>query len=310
MAAVHPEGLVKYRQMQPVRAMSTLQRMSLIQSQDAVTDNINPPNDYCGSYESLEINGPPVVGTAVDSARSTRSNDVFYGFVGNGRTVRVSSCFDKTTVAHNFLLCNGGCTSRGFGEVSTDASCKGNGNAAAYEFDTIAGRFYPIIVYSCTVADEGLFAIQVTDYINPPNDYCDSYQLLDIGGPSVMGSTVNSTRSTRSNNNVFYSFVGNGRTVRVSTFFEETLVAHSFLERNGGYSSRTFGEVSTDATCTASTIQSLCILKMQATRGLLRFKSSIQWNQRIWNAWMLTPFQSAARQYQLMSLLLPYKLTR
>jgi len=89
-------------------------------------------------------------------------DDANCAFIGNGRRVRISTCSDEATTAHNFVLRNGGCGSQAFGETSTDPTCTGNVNAAAYEFDTVAGRTYPIHVYPRNSGVQGEFAVQAT----------------------------------------------------------------------------------------------------------------------------------------------------
>ena len=139
-----------------------------------------------------------MVGTTVGATTELRLDDVVYSFVGNGRTVRISTCFDQTQVAHSFVLRNGGCSSSGFGETSSDAECPQIPNAASYEFDTKDGVTYPLIVYTRQEGVQGQFAIQVTDYINPINDYCAQAPSLSINGAPVIGSTVNATKELRS----------------------------------------------------------------------------------------------------------------
>lgn len=76
----------------------------------------------------------------------------------------MSTCFEETTTAHNFLVRNGSYSRSGVrgSEVSTDASCSGNAAAAAFEFDFVTGTLYPIIVYPCNQGAAGEFGIQVT----------------------------------------------------------------------------------------------------------------------------------------------------
>jgi hypothetical protein len=216
-----------------------------------ITDYANPSNDNCPQAIPLQINGIATIGDTINATGSTQQNDVVYQFVGNGRRVRISTCFDETTTAHNFILRNGGCTSAGFGESRTDFSCTGNANAAAYEFDTVLGRTYPIFVYPRGTGLQGQFAIQITDYANPDNDNCQDAVLLQINEGAIAGTTENATDSTRLDD-VVYQFVGNGGRVRISTCFDETTTAHNFILRNGGCTSAGFGESSTDFSCTGN----------------------------------------------------------
>lgn len=213
-----------------------------------VTDFVNPSNDYCDQSISLQFGGSPVIGSTVNATASTRISDVAYSFVGNGRRVRISTCFDETLTPHDIVLRNGGCGSQLFGERSADLSCGQNSDAAAYEFDSIIGRTYPILVFPRNVGQQGQFAIQVTDFVNPVNDACDQAISLEINGMPTVGSTVNATLTTRSED-VVYRFIGNGRRMRISTCFDETTTAHNIVLRNGGCGSQLFGETITDPTC-------------------------------------------------------------
>ena len=213
-----------------------------------VTDFVNPPNDVCNQAQELEVNGPAVSGTTINATQELVADDVVYFFIGNGRKMRVSTCTDETTTAHNFLVRNNGCNGGGLGEVVTDPKCPSNIRAAGFEFDTVAGRTYPVVVYPRTADATGNFAIFVSDFVNPANDYCDQAIQLQIGGDPVIGSTVNATRQLF-DDDVVYSFVGNGRKVRVSTCFDETTTAHNFLVRNNGCNGGGLGEVVTDTEC-------------------------------------------------------------
>ena len=155
----------------------------------------------------------------------------------------------------NFLIWNGGCSSSGISgsDTGVDHSCAGNGDAATFEFDSAPGVFYPVIVYPRKAGITGQFAIQVTDFESPPNDYCTHAVSLEVGGSPLVGSTVNATAETRADD-VIHSVVGNGRRLRISTCFQETTTAHNFLIRNGGCSSSgvSGSEVSTDASCSGN----------------------------------------------------------
>jgi hypothetical protein len=216
---------------------------------DTGTARAQPANDNCASAQSILINdASPKVGTTVGATTELRLDDVVYSFVGEGRTVRISTCFDQTQVAHSFVLRDGGCVYATFGESSSDAECPQIPNAASYEFDTEDGVTYPLIVYTRQEGVQGQFAIQVTDYVNPINDYCAKALSLSINGAPVTGSTVNATWEARSDD-VVYSFVGNGHTVRISTCFGNTTVPHNFVLRDGGCVYATFGESSSDTNC-------------------------------------------------------------
>ena len=76
-----------------------------------VTECINPANDNCAQCQPLEIGDDAAVGSTANATFTTRSSDVHRGFVGAGRRVRASTCFDVTTAAHNFTIRNGGCGS-------------------------------------------------------------------------------------------------------------------------------------------------------------------------------------------------------
>jgi hypothetical protein len=209
-----------------------------------------PANDNCASAQSILINGdPPAVGTTIGATTEVSPDDVVYSFAGNGHTVRISTCFNQTQVAHSFYLKNGGCGGSYFGYSSSDAECPQNPNAASTEFDTGAGVTYPIFVYTRQEGIQGQFAIQVTDYINPINDYCAQAQPISINGAPVIGSTVNATKEVYSDD-VVYSFDGNGHTVRISTCFDETVVPHNFILKNGGCGGSYFGDVSVAQDCT------------------------------------------------------------
>jgi hypothetical protein len=204
-----------------------------------VRDYVNPMNDYCEQAISLPINGSPVRGSTVHATKQTLVNDVSYVFVGNGRRVRVSTCFPDTTTAHNFVIRNGGCSSSYVSGSTTSSApeCTGNANAyaATFEFESVNGRSYPILVYPRSPGVQGRFAIRVSDYVNPINDYCEQAISLTINGAPVQGSTVNATKQSQLND-VSYVVVGNGRRVRVSTCFAYTTTAHNFVIRSGGCS--------------------------------------------------------------------------
>ena len=122
----------------------------------------SPLNDNCAQAISLTINVKPVQGSTVSATTQSQVDDVSYVFVGNGRRVRVSTCFPDTTTAHNFVLLNGGCTSPYYsGSTSlSDDQCLGNVNAASFEFDSVNGRSYPILVYPRNPGVQGQFAIR------------------------------------------------------------------------------------------------------------------------------------------------------
>jgi hypothetical protein len=203
-----------------------------------VSDYVNPVNDYCSQAISIRINGRPERGSTVNATYENQVSDVSYVFVGNGRRVRVSTCFPDTTTAHNFVLLNGGCTSPYYSgsNALSDDQCLDNTNAASFEFDTVNGRSYPILVYPRSSGVQGQFAIRVSDYVNPVNDYCSQAISLRINGRPVRGSTVNATYENQVSD-VSYVFVGNGRRVRVSTCFPDTTTAHNFVLLNGGCTS-------------------------------------------------------------------------
>lgn len=169
----------------------------------------------------------------MNATQEARAGDVVYSFVGNGRTVRVSPCFSETTTVHNLLLRNGGCSSAGFGESVIYPTCIGNPNAAAYQFDSVNGGVYPLNVYPRGSGVVGQFAVQVTDFMNPPNDYCQQAIPLEVDGAPVTGSTVNATQETRAND-VIFTFVGDGGVVEVTTCFSEATTSHDLLLRNCG----------------------------------------------------------------------------
>jgi hypothetical protein len=200
----------------------------------------SPLNDNCAQAISLTINGNRVQGSTVNATYQYQVSDVSYVFVGNGRRVRVSTCFPDTTTAHNFVLIDGGCTSSYLsGSTSLSApKCTGNigDTAASFEFDTVDGRSYPIIVYPRSPGVQGQFAIRVSDYANPVNDYCAQAISVKINGAPVQGSTVHATDQTQVDD-VIYVFVGNGKRVRISTCFPYTTTAHNFVLLDGGCSS-------------------------------------------------------------------------
>ena len=124
------------------------------------------------------------------------------------------------------------------------------GNAATLEFDSQEGILYPIIVFPRNPARQGQFTIQVTDYSNLANDYCDQYQSLEYGDEKVLGSTVNATLQMRKED-VHYGIVGNRRRLRILTCFDKTTTAHNFLVHNGGCSSSALSGLTslTDPSC-------------------------------------------------------------
>jgi hypothetical protein len=198
----------------------------------------SPLNDNCAQAISLTINVKPVQGSTVSATTQSQVDDVSYVFVGNGRRVRVSTCFPDTTTAHNFVLLNGGCTSPYYsGSTSlSDDQCLGNVNAASFEFDSVNGRSYPILVYPRNPGVQGQFAIRSSQHVNPTNDYCSQAISVKINGAPVQGSTVHATYQNQVAD-VSYVFVGDGRRVRVSTCFPYTTTAHNFVLLDGGCTS-------------------------------------------------------------------------
>ena len=76
--------------------------------------------------------------------------------------------------------------------AALDPTCS-NTNGAVFEFDSDDATEYFIYVYPRFTGEEGTFALQVTDYIYPVNDYCSGSLPLVIGGDPIIASTVNAT---------------------------------------------------------------------------------------------------------------------
>lgn len=53
-----------------------------------------------------------------------------------------------------------------------------------------------MVVYGTLAGADGNFVISVTDFVNPPNDYCDQAEPLTINAPEVIGFAVNATTRT------------------------------------------------------------------------------------------------------------------
>jgi hypothetical protein len=53
-------------------------------------------------------------------------------------------------------------------------------------------------VLHCQAGETGKLAISVTDFVNPPNNYCQQAQSLVINAEQLIGSMVNATTQTNS----------------------------------------------------------------------------------------------------------------
>ena len=69
-------------------------------------------------------------------------------------------------------------------------------NGARVTWDSTDGDVYTLVVFGRQAGATGNFAISVTDFVNPPNDYCQQAQSLVINGDQVIGSTINATTRT------------------------------------------------------------------------------------------------------------------
>jgi len=78
-----------------------------------------------------------------------------------------------------------------------DPECP-NLKGARVTWDSVAGQVYTLVVYGRAQNSEGNFGISVSDFANPPNDYCAQAQSVRINGAEVLGSTINATTQTTS----------------------------------------------------------------------------------------------------------------
>ena len=143
---------------------------------------------------------------------------------GNGRKLTATTCSDQTDFATglavwNPSLCRGSCNDAS----SSDPDCS-DANGARVTWDSTDGGVYTLVVFGRQAAATGGFAISVTDFVNPPNDYCEQAIPLLPNGVEVPGSTINATTRTNSgcgvtkqSPEVFYQVTGTGGNLTATT---------------------------------------------------------------------------------------------
>ena len=204
-------------------------------------DYVAPPNDFCANAIPLEVNGPTLAGTTINATKDHRcgatkekqERGVWYSFVGNGRIMTVTTCHDATDF-YSELYVSGGCQQGCYADQSAKSGyCQNTDDDSTDEFytkgrnftfDSEDGKEYRVLVSGDSLSTTGHFAIDLVDYIAPPNDACQAALPLIVNGPVVVGSTVNATRDSRCGTHdmgdtrgVWYTFTGTGKPTTVST---------------------------------------------------------------------------------------------
>jgi hypothetical protein len=149
---------------------------------------------------------------------------VWYSFNGTGNIMAVSTCSPLTDNVAEVAVFQTGC-----GTVSTcvtnedlglEVKCQTT-NSYMYTFDSVKGQTYYAKIGGTDIVK---FNVSVDDYPGPPNDSCESAEplTLSIEKPvNVSGSTKHALVSTVCDSNkgrfVWYSFLGTGDTVTLST---------------------------------------------------------------------------------------------
>jgi subtilisin-like proprotein convertase family protein len=158
---------------------------------------------------------------------------IWFRIVGTGNRINVSTC--GSSVDRSIRVFCGDCTNL-VCVGADDDGCVTNSLAANVGFCTTAGVDYFVLVHNYgTGATQGAFTLDVVDSgapcggasactaAPPPNDTCAGAIPLTIPGSvvdTVISATPDSIPSctvTGTSNSVWYSFVGNGNTIQLTT---------------------------------------------------------------------------------------------
>lgn len=191
-----------------------------------------PANQTCATAITLGCNSGIQNGTTIGAANlnigasgcSNNNLGVWYRIVGDGSVATVVISSLGVTWDYRMIVFSGSCASK------TLLSCidvSGTGGNETAVFQTAIGTEYFIYVtnYNANNTLTGEFRINYTctSITTPTNSSCNNPIVLSCGATNQAGSTFGATQSTNISPNcakttgVWYSFVGNGQNVQVST---------------------------------------------------------------------------------------------
>jgi hypothetical protein len=154
----------------------------------------------------------------------------------------VSTCNSLTTFDSRLAIQVGGC---GAGCVANEdpgfeiSPCT-NPFGREVTFDSVSSGIYYIYVFGVSSAVVGDFGVSVFDYERPTNNDVRDAVPLSVNGAEILGTTVNATKSSYCssvNRGVFYSVLGTGTNLSVSTCSSVTNFRVSLAIQDGACNS-------------------------------------------------------------------------
>jgi len=225
-------------------------------------------NDVCPGAYSIESSNAVVQGSVADATPDILScgqNDmygtsgagVWYAVEGTGMPMMASTCSGESSMDTTITVFSGQCDDLScvaYGAYKYDLPCGEDtyGGGSRVIFETEVDTTYYVVVTGSYYQGDGGFSLTISNVDSPPNSDCSNATETLADGVVVTGSTVNATNPVPMSESemynssfatcvydwnspgLWYSLVGTGQGLTLTTCTDETTISSAISVFSGG----------------------------------------------------------------------------